>query len=246
MSDTKPVLVLVETQGPANLGAVARCAAAYGVHDVRLVAPQCEVDETTLMWACYGKRVLDGLTFYDDLPAALQGLGVTVALTRRDGKHRHKHHDLASFCDKILPPYLVSGRLGLVFGNEESGLANHHLAACQYSAEIPVFSEDGSLNLSHAVAITLYEVLGRPHPLDPSAPSEHERLAGEERLNLIMEAGRKTLKMAGYPHHRSNLEDELSKLKEVVMRSQLQEWEVRLLLGMLKQVRHRIQHPEPV
>lgn len=237
-------IVLVQTQGPANLGAIARCAAAFGVDDLRLVDPQCEIDETTLMWACYGSRVLDGIQRFDDLPSALTDCGVSVALTRRDGKRRHRHSSLSQFCEEVYPNYRESGKLALVFGNEESGLANHHLAACQFSAEIPVVATDGSLNLSHAVGITLYEVAGRPRQLEQSEPTEHERPAGEERLQALMEASRKTLAMAGYPHHRSNLEDELTKLKDIVMRSQLEEWEVRLLLGMLKQTRHRFSHPE--
>lgn len=244
MNDAQPILILVETQGPANLGAIARCAAAYQIQEVRLVSPQCEVDDTTRMWACYGSRVLERLTTYPDLPSALTDVGVAVALTRRDGKRRHKHHSLAQFSEQVLPKYEASGRVALVFGNEESGLANHHLAACQHSAEIPVLASDGSLNLSHAVAITLYELVGRPREFPEAAPTVHERLAGEQRLGLLMDASRETLALAGYPHHRSNLEDELSKLKEIVMRSQLQEWEVRLLLGMLKQARHRFRHPE--
>lgn len=237
-------IVLVETQGPANLGAIARCAAAFGIDDLRLVEPQCEVDETTLMWACYGSRVLEKLQRFEDLPTALEDMGVAVALTRRDGKRRHRHTSLSQFSEEIFPGYQDSGNVALVFGNEESGLANHHLAACQYSAEIPVLASDGSLNLSHAVAIALYEMVGRPREMETVEPNEHERPAGEDRLQLLMEASRKTLAMAGYPHHRSTLDDELTKLKDIVMRSQLEEWEVRLLLGMLKQTRHRFTHPE--
>lgn len=245
MSTRPPAVVLVETMGPANLGAVARCCAAYGVTDLRLAEPLCQPDETTLMWACYGKRVLDGMRTFATLEEALTDIGLAVAFTRRDGKRRHRHHSLAQLCQEVLPRYRMEAPLALVFGNEESGLSNHHLAMCQRSAEIPVLASDGSLNLSHAVAVGLYEVVGREREVMPPEPKSHnEQPASAEDLERLMERCSSTLAMAGYPHHRGLLEDEVSKLKNIVMRSALQDWEVRLLLGMLKQVRYRLQHPE--
>lgn len=243
MSRPTPVIVLVETAGTANLGAVARCAAAYGIPDLRLVNPQCEVDETSLMWACYGKRVLDERKTYETLEAALEGTGLAVAFTRREGKRRHRHHTLAQFCQEVLPNYESSLPLALVFGNEESGLANHHLAACHRFAEIPVVSEDGSLNLSHAVAVGLYEIVGRETSTQPPEPgSPMEEPVDALLLQQILERSTETLQMAGYPHHRGVLEEEVTKLKDIVLRSSLQSWEAGLLLGMLKQVAYRLKH----
>jgi TrmH family RNA methyltransferase len=239
-----PIVVLVETMGTANLGAVARCAAAYGVTDLRLAAPRCEPDESTLMWACYGKRVLGDMRTFETLEEALTDVGLAVAFSRRDGKRRHRHHSLAQLCQEVLPQYHADAPLALVFGNEESGLSNHHLAMCQRSAEIPVVAADGSLNLSHAVAVALYEVVGRERQVMPPEPkSDNEQLASAEDLERLMERCTSTLASAGYPHHHGVLEDEVSKLKNIVMRGTLQNWEVRLLLGMLKQVRYRLEHP---
>lgn len=242
-----PIVILVETMGPANLGSVARSCAAYGITELRLVAPLCQPDESTKMWACYGQRVLDGMKTFDTLEDALVDVGLAVAFTRRDGKRRHRHHSLAQLSSEILPRFRSEAPLALVFGNEESGLSNAHLAACQYSAEIPVVATDGSLNLSHAVAVALYEVVGREREVMPPEPkSEHEAPAKAEDLERLMERCTQTLVAAGYPHHRGVLEEEVAKLKSIVLRSCLQDWEVRLLLGVLKQVRYRLEHPLPV
>lgn len=238
------MVVLVETMGPANLGSVARCCAAYGVTDLRLAAPLCAPDETSTMWACYGKRVLEKVQTFDTLEQALSDAGLAVAFTRRDGKRRHRHHSLAQLRHRILPAYQTQLPLALVFGNEESGLSNHHLALCQRSAEIPVVADDGSLNLSHAVAVALYEILGREAEVAAPLPRSHNELpAAASDLERLLERCSGTLQLAGYPHHRGTLEDEVSKLKNIVMRSSLQDWEVRLLLGMLKQVRYRLEQP---
>ena len=231
--------------GSANLGSVARSAAAFGLDYFRLVTPRCEVDEETLKWACYGKRVLPGLQVYDDLHTALQDVSVSVALSRREGRSRHKHFPLSLLAEKVLPEVAPGGEIAFVFGNEESGLSKEHLKACQFSAEIPVVAEDGSLNLAHAVTVTLYEWLGRSraseNQLEPK--NNHEEAADPERIRDLLSRCEDLLRAVGYPRHRSTVEEEMVKLHSIANKAGLENWEVRLLFGMLKQVVYRLEHP---
>ena len=243
MTQRPPVLVLVETMGSANLGAVCRTATAYGLDGFRLVAPRCEIDEETRKWACYGNRILPRIEVFDDLPSALSDVNFAVALSRREGKSRHRHFPLPHLAEKILPEF-SAGSLAFVFGNEESGLARSHLKACHCTAEIPVVAEDGSLNLAHAVTVTLYEWIGRARPDPTRVKNEHEQPAAPDRLQDLLGRCGQLLKRVGYPRHRSTVEEELVKLQTIVARAQLEEWEVRLLFGMLRQVTYRLDHPE--
>jgi TrmH family RNA methyltransferase len=241
-----PVVILVETMGPANIGSVARSAAAFGLEHFRLVQPRCEVDEETRKWACYGSRILESVQQFEDLPSALHDVGFAVALSRREGKDRHRHYSLPHLAEEILPRHSSAGRVGLVFGNEESGLAKSHLALCHGSAEIPVVADDGSLNLSHAVTTTLYELVGRPRGkvVKPQPKNLHEEMAPPSEINRLLSTCEQTLRKVGYPRHRSTLEEELVKLESIAWRSRLENWEVRLLLGMLKQANYRLDHPK--
>ena len=245
MSRQLPVVVLVETMGSANLGAVARTAAAFGLSGFRLVSPRCEVDEETRKWACYGQRVFPGIEVFDDLHAALKDITFAVALSRREGRSRHKHYHLPLLAEKILPD-LPDQRLAFVFGNEESGLSLEHLKACHCSAEIPVVAADGSLNLAHAVTVTLYEWIGRNRSTDSPPPpkNRHEEPASPERIRDLMERCRELLAQVGYPHHRSTLEEEMVKLEAVAAKAQLEDWEARLFFGMIRQIEYRLQPPE--
>ncbi|MFA5507794.1 MAG: TrmH family RNA methyltransferase [Vulcanimicrobiota bacterium] len=244
MNRPLPVVVLVETMGSANLGAVARSATAFGLSSFRLVAPRCEIDEETRKWACYGKRILPAVALYDDLHTALADITFAVALSRREGRSRHKHYSLPVLADKILPE-LADQRLAFVFGNEESGLSLDHLKACHCSAEIPVAALDGSLNLAHAVTVTLYEWLGRARATDsaPLPKNHHEQPATPQRINDLMDRCKGLLARIGYPHHRSTLEQEMVKLEAITAKAQLEDWEVRLLFGMLKQLDYRLDNP---
>lgn len=204
------------------------------------------MDEETLKWACYGKRALDGVTTYPTLANALTDVTTAVALSRRDGKNRHRHLSLPNLKDEVLEQQVDGSTVALVFGNEESGLSREHLKLCHFSAEIPVVAEDGSLNLAHAVTATLYELVGRANHSDKSlAPTNpHEQPASSKEMEGLIQQIQGTLAKVGYPRHRSSLDQEIVKLQTVLNRSQLESWEVRLLQGMLKQVNYRLDHPK--
>lgn len=241
-----PLIVLVETMGPANIGSVARSVAAYGLSTFRLVAPRCEMDDSTLMWATYGKRVLPQVEVFSELSAALHDVDYAVALSRREGKNRHRHYTLPAVSQEVLPELEAGGKqIAFVFGNEESGLATSHLTACHCTVEIPTLAPDGSLNLAHSVTVTLYEWLGRRQASAtlPEPKNRHEQPASAERLRGLLARTSSLLASVGYPRHRSTLEKELVKLESIVMRCELQDWEARLLMGMLKQTSYRLENP---
>ncbi len=242
-------MILVETAGSANLGAVARSATAFGVTAIRLVSPLCQPDDQSRQWACYGAPALDRLERFESLEEAVADLDLAVAFTRREGKRRHRHHSLPELVEKVLPEYRTLRRLGLVFGNETRGLGNHHLDLCGRSTEIPVIAPNGSLNLAHAVSVGLYELVGRARPLEPSdslpapPPGHPEAPATAVDRARLLERAEETLRLTDYPRHQASLEEEMVKLSDLLFRSNVQEWEVRLLQGMLKQVRYRLTHP---
>lgn len=233
--------------GSANLGSVARTAAAFGLNGFRLVAPRCELNQESKMWACYGSRLFPHIETFDNLQEALHDVDLAVALSRREGRYRHRHHNLATLHKSVLPDMLeTETQLAYVFGNEESGLSRPDLGLCHFSAEIPVLAEDGSLNLAHAVSITLYEVLGRPSRSveKPGPKSLHEEKAPLERQRDLLRKSQATLARVGFPKHGSTLEQEMVKLERLVQRSGLENWELRLLLGMLKQMNAKLDQLE--
>ena len=67
-------VVLVRTQGPVNLGMVARLCGNLGVTDLRLVAPLCAVNsDETRMFSTHSQALLLGASVFSDLSSALTG-----------------------------------------------------------------------------------------------------------------------------------------------------------------------------
>lgn len=227
-------MVLVETQGDANIGAVARSMACFGARELFLVRPQAKVSKNAYDWATHGSPVLDACRTVDRLEEALEGVSLAVAMTARAGKRRHRMVTPAELSESVLPLF-PDGPLALVFGNEVSGLANQHLDLCQRRVNIPTQPEHSSLNLAHSVTVMLYELTsrtggeigGKPRKVAPAA----------ERGRMLHEVAA-FLAENGYPSHQATLAEEMTKLADMVERTQLEEWEIRFLLGMLRHLRN--------
>lgn len=148
-------VILVEPTHPGNIGATARAMANMGVTDLRLVLPREHLNEVASTRAAHGIDVLKNAGVSDNVTGALhdlQWVGGTTARNRKGQGRTVRLPDIAqSFPDQAC-------RMGLLFGRESSGLTNEELALCSALIHIPTHGDASSLNLSHAVMVTLYEL----------------------------------------------------------------------------------------
>jgi tRNA (guanosine-2'-O-)-methyltransferase len=150
-------LVLDDVQGPFNVGAIIRTAAALRVDDVWLAANTPEPDDVKVGKTALGTQRY--LTFQrtDSAVAAIaaaQGAGYrVVGLELADGA-RPLH--------EVTPVEAIA----IVVGHEDRGCSPTTLAACDEVAYVPLLGKVGSLNVATAASIALYE-LRRQHWQDP-------------------------------------------------------------------------------
>src|SRR3954470_16123485 len=79
-----PCLILVEPQLADNIGAAARAMANFGLSRLRLVNPrEGSPGERGWVMASRAHRVLDGLTVFDSVEAAIADLSYVFATTAR-------------------------------------------------------------------------------------------------------------------------------------------------------------------
>ena len=229
-------VILVETQGEANLGAVARTLSCFGVRDWALVRPRVRVAQQARNWACHGQPWLEQVAEFCSLEQALENLDLSVALTGIAGKRRHRLVTPCQFASEVMARCRPE-RIGLVFGNEESGLNNHDLSICQWRVKIPTDPTHMSLNLAHAVTIMLYELVGRERSTElggraqQPAPPELLRRAVSEFGTFMAERG--------YPGHDATLAEELQKVNDLLYRASPEPWEINFLLGMIRHLRNQ-------
>jgi tRNA/rRNA methyltransferase len=149
--------VLVRPESAANVGACARIARNTGAEGLDLVSPGDW--RTVECWrSAWGAQdLLEQARVFDELAAALRGVSLVAALTRRRPALGPSAADVRETASAIA----ALGRdeaVALVFGPETSGLTNEEMLLCGRTATIPAHAGQPSYNLSHAVAIAAYEV----------------------------------------------------------------------------------------
>ncbi len=173
-------VILVEPSVEGNIGAVSRVMANFGYTELMLVRPKCDhLSEEALGRSKHARDILKKAKVVDALPEDMILVGTTSALGKDFNIQR----------TPVTPKQLVTligkkkTNIGLVFGPEGPGLSNKELGECAFTVTIPTHKEYHSMNLSHSVAIILYELydaFGKDkvngHMLPPDAAQNKQAL----------------------------------------------------------------------
>jgi tRNA/rRNA methyltransferase len=174
-------IVLVGPEVAGNIGATARVMCNFGLNDLVLVSPKADPESPEARQrATHGEWVLTAARRVATLDEALTScLASAAASARAEGICRR---EMAGTPEQITPRLLdlmPSGPIALVFGPEPNGLTTAEVGRCDYLIHVPTAAEAPALNLSHAVAICIYELqrqfaqTNSPAPmLEPPAPDE--------------------------------------------------------------------------
>ncbi len=173
-------VVLVEPKTPGNVGFAARVLANFGVDSLRIVGEDPRNDEHARMFSVRAFEILESAGVFADLESALDDMHASWAATARVGRN-HSVTRAAVPLQELPNPLFVGGRVALVFGREDAGLTNKEISLCDLAFTIPASKGYPSLNLSHAVAVTLYELFRKFAPEEPPEPTEAKPATREER-----------------------------------------------------------------
>jgi len=228
------VIVLVEPQGPRNIGSVCRAMLNFGMVDLRLVNPQTDhlLHEARQM-AVKATTVLEEAKLFTSLGDALADCALSVGTTRRFGRYREDmlHPDEAA---KLLLPVTVDGRVALVFGREDKGLHTAELDLCQRFVTIPTSDLLPSMNLAQSVALCLYEISKTKGELS-GAQHGRKQLASNDTMERMYQHMRDSLVKVGFldPQNPDHI---LRSFRRILGRAELNEREVKIMRGLFSQL----------
>ena len=154
------VIICVNTAHPGNLGAICRTMLNYGYNQLRLVNPECDVNDVEARnRAKHAGEILDAVEIYSSLAESVKDCTLVVGTS---GKR--EVGTKTSFRHYCFPWELSekfgqrSGKIALLFGGEGTGLSTVDLQSCDFLSTLPTWEGYPIANLSHSVNAFLYQL----------------------------------------------------------------------------------------
>ncbi|MEM0158205.1 MAG: RNA methyltransferase [Thermoplasmataceae archaeon] len=221
-------VVLVQPKYQGNIGAVARSMENFGLASLRIVGIE-GIDDEAYARSMNGRKILENARFFKEFSEAVSDFQVIAGTSSTYTYDDRKVLRLPLTPQEFWETYLHRpGKIALVFGREDDGLRNNEIEMCNAFVTIPANPKYPVLNLSHAVAIILYELF---KTIPGYAPKVREPIS-PTNFKILMEAFGKLIEASGYPEHKRS--KALLSVKRILSRSGLSETEFFKLMGIIK------------
>jgi tRNA/rRNA methyltransferase len=234
------VVVLVRARNPLNIGAAARAMSNFGAHRLRLVNPFADGFRQARS-AVGASDLLEKAEEFKTVAEAVADCALVLGTTAiRKRVLLQPVRRLDEVAGIAVRQQLQTGRVAVLFGSEKIGLTSRDLSHCHWLLNIPTSQRNISMNLGQSVAVCLYELARGSQPEPPSKPIE-PATAGQ--TEMITECLLESLRISGYvkPGTAEMFE---KKARSLILRFNLEDYDAKLLLGMVRQIVWKLRNGE--
>ena len=239
-------MVLVEPSHPGNVGGCARALKNMGLGDLWLVNPSRYPSPQADWRASNALDVLDATTVVNSVEDAIADCALVFGTSTRTRRlpwpvltPRQSAELLVTGQDELAKGETGMGKVAILFGRETSGLTNEELQRCNKHLTIPANPDYGSLNLAMAVQVVSYELHARLNMLQEGEIGETQnwdrRWATSAELEGFMEHLDRVLLDIDF-YTQASRGKPFSRLRRLFSRIGMDETEVQMLRGVLKQM----------
>ena len=228
-------VVLVEPNGPINVGSIARLCSNFEINELRIVSPQCDIFSLEAKkMALKGQKYIDNCKIFNSIERAIFDCDLVVATCGRIDLSKDIECESPERITKWISSFKNINNLGVLFGREDRGLSNSELLLAHKIFNIKTSQDYPSLNLSHAVSIILYE-LNKCSTNNLKKELNMFNLASSKQIYDSFVELEKLLIRTGYLlEHTSN--SKISKFKKFVLRAKTSSHEINVLRGIVHQI----------
>lgn len=200
-----------------------------GLADLRLVAPEKFPAPEARWMATNAIDVLDRAKIHATLAEAISDCVAAFALSARPREWSTQVLDARAAAARATE---LGGEVAFVFGNEQAGLTNEEMLACQYLVHIPANPGFTSLNLAQAVQVVAYELFMTSKP-EPGKFRSEKAATNQDLEGLYGHLEQAAVESGFYdPASKSKLPTRLRRLFSRV--PILEREEVNIIRGLLK------------
>ncbi|ABB50126.1 RNA methyltransferase TrmH, group 1 [Prochlorococcus marinus str. MIT 9312] len=228
-------VILVEPNGPLNVGSVARLCSNFEVDELRIVSPKCDIFSLKAKkMALKGQKYLDHCKIFDNLENAIFDCDLVIASCGRIDVSKDSVFESSEDIVSWILSFEKINNLAIIFGREDRGLSNNELLLANKTFNIPTSKNNPSLNLSHAVSIVLYE-LNKSSKRNFNKELEVFNLASSKQIHDSFVEIEEMLLGVGYLlEHTSKAK--ISKFKNYLSRANTTMHEINVLRGIVHQI----------
>ena len=229
-------IILVEPNGPLNVGSVARLCSNFEVDELRIVSPKCDIFSLQAKkMALKGQKFLDQCKIFDNLEKAIFDCDLVLASCGRIDICKDSFFESSEDMFNWTLSFKKINKLAIIFGREDRGLTNSELLLANKTFNIPTSQNNPSLNLSHAVSIVLYE-LSKSYKRNSNKKLEVFNLASSKQIHDSFVEIEEMLLAVGYLlKHTSRVK--ISKFKNYISRANTSTHEINVLRGIVHQIK---------
>lgn len=225
-------VALVEPQGHINVGHVARLMKNFGHKKLYFVRPNFDMAEA-VRYSTHGKDVLAAARTVT-LKQLRKKFDVLVGTTAIPATSR-----LNVLRESVDPEQLSriihesnDKDFCILLGREASGLNNEELAMCDLVALIDTKTKYRTMNVSHALAVILYEI-SKPLPELPAKKTKKNmRRASQYDIDLVLQYVCKVADASNYDLHKKPLLE--AAVRKVLAKSVPTEKDAMLLVSLFR------------
>ncbi len=229
-------VILVEPNGPLNVGSVARLCSNFEVEELRIVSPKCDIFSLQAKkMALKGQKFLNHCKIFDSLEKAISDCDLVLASCGRIDVSKDSFFESSEEIFDWTLSFKNLNNLAIIFGREDKGLTNSELLLANKIFNIPTSQNNRSLNLSHAVSIVLYE-LNKSSKRNANKQLEVFNLASSKQIHDSFVEIEEMLLGVGYLlKHTSRAK--ISKFKNYILRANTSVHEINVLRGIVHQIK---------
>jgi len=226
-------VILLEPKTPGNIGAIARLCKNFRVNELVLIAPLGDyLSDLAKARAMHSIEILQQAKILNSLQEVRDDVDILIGTSAKAGEA------YKAYRQPVFPWQLSelqsarNSKIGIVFGRENCGLSNEEILFCDFLVNIPVPGEHKVLNLSHSVAIVLYEIWKLITQID--VKSTAQRTATYKERKVLFDEFDEIVKILPYKEYKKpNI---MHSFRTIINRSIASDVEIHVLIGTFRKM----------
>ena len=175
-------VIFVEPLYQQNLGYGARVLKNFGVREMRLVRPRCDYKgKDAIKYSKHAVDLIKNARVYKSIKEATRDCDIIIGTTGQWFRTEAAYYNV--YPSRKLRSIIGSKRAALLIGRDDLGLTKEEMRDCDANVFVETNKEYPVLNISHALAILLYELNSSRKELPDHIYSEKK--AREDLIGLF-------------------------------------------------------------